>query len=699
MRKKKTERHLKELKPYLVLGGVVLILAILAGIGGYYTITGLVVYDNFVFVNMTFNASANISLSNVPALFGLNGIANGNVRVHINNELVLDSLLLLNESFRDYCLGNCSGAGDINITIEVINGSLYLEGLNSRIRMVNNIPAWNSEISEFTVMVGGNLAIDLNDYFSDSDNDSLTYLATSSTMFEITITGSSMTIKAGNESTSEDITLIATDMKDSLRKTIRIKSDFIDAAEQEVLNSPVELEREVVEGLEFADEINVILPVRNKLIGMIPKEDEFTISGYDYSRIENYSQLNVVAAKITRSGLEKLKKNRDVIGIFTDKKLNISLSEALATIKAAEASKLSSGNVGVCVLDTGVNGNYSFGYNFVNESNNTADDNGHGSIVAAILKESAPGAFVIPVKVCNERGECQSSDVLQGLNYCLENKAVYNISVISGSFGDNGEYTNLNCPSDFGDSFDVLDLNGITSVFAAGNDAYRNGINFPACDINVIAVGASDKRDGIAVFTNLVSGLLLAPGENLNVSGTIVSGTSFSVPLVAAGAAMLKEINSSLNTATIRSTFFSTGKRIANYSRVDLLAALQNISPPAMEIGRYCTPEGNCLVQSEKDTLYPCYINSTIIVCPALDDEGIKTYRQSLGQAEREVFLKDGVPLRNTLQSQITINSFDRRTNTTNSTVINGDYYLDPAVEYRIDLMPSAPLYVEIGFG
>ncbi len=693
-------RRLKELKPYLIFGAVVLVLAVLAGIGGYYTITGLVVYDNFVFINATYNSSTNISLTNVPASFGLNGIANGNVKVYANNELVLDSSLLLNESFTDYCLGNCSSSGEINLTIEIINGSLYLEGLNSRIKAVNNIPNWSSNIERFTVMINSNLTIDLNDYFSDFDNDTLTYLATASTKFEITISGSLMTIKPiSNESSGEDITLIATDMRDSLRKTVRIQSDFIDAIEQEVANSPVSLEREVVEGLEFSDEVRIIIPVRNKQIGLTPKEDEFAISGYDYSELENYSQLNVMAVKITRSGLEKLKKNKDVLGIFTDKKLNISISDALAIIKAPEASQLSSGNVGVCLLDTGVNGNFSFGYNFVNKSANVSDDNGHGTLVATILKETAPNVNIIPVKVCNEKGECLSSNVLAGLNYCLENKALYNISAVSGSFGDHGEYTNLNCPSDFGDTFDVLDLNNIASVFAAGNDAYRNGVNFPACDINVIAAGASDKRDGIALFSNLVDSLLLAPGENLNVSGQLVSGTSFSTAFVAGGAAMLKSLNNSLNTAAIKATFFTTGKQIGNYTRIDLLASLQNISPPATEISRYCTSDGNCLVQSEKDLLYPCYINESIIICPALNDDGIKAFRRSLSGNERDIFLKDGIPLRNINQSQITINSFDAGNNITNSTTINGGYYLDPLLSYWINIEPAKPLYVEIGFG
>ncbi len=678
------------LKPYLLLGAIAFILIISLSIGGYYGITGLFFYDNFVWINQTFNSSANLTV-NAPLSFGLNGnLLEGTARIYLANSTILNSSLLTNSSFSDYCLEGCAG-GEIVLSIEIENGTLYLEGLNSRAE--NNAPVWNSKINEFIVMINGQLTIDLNDYFSD--NETLTYLTTSSDNFNISVIGSTMAITpVSNESVSEVITIIASDMKSTARKEIMIKSAFIDLIEQEVANSPVLLEKEVVESLELQDDVMVIIPGTKKIDLIKREEGEFGISAYDYSSMVNYSELNVIAVRVTRSGLDKLKKNKEINGIYAEKRFNISLEEALLLVKAAEAGRIADGNgVGICLLDTGINGANLTGYNFVEGNDNITDENGHGTLIAAILREAAPSAKIIAAKVCNKDGTCLSSDVLEGLNYCLANKAFYNISVVSGSFGDGKSHTVENCPSDFGDSFDVLDRNGVVNVFASGNDGYSNGVNYPACDLNVIAVSSSDKQDKTAAFSNLLPKVLLAPGENLNVSGSLVSGTSFSVPFVSGGAAMLKEVNNSLNTASVYSTFYNTGVRIENYSRIDLEAALKNITFVSFEFERYCDDKGNCLVQSLRDRLYPCYMNGSLIICPALNADEEARHRRSLTKEDRKVLMENGILLKNPKKSELRI-SFENTTIMTS----NETYYLNPAIEYRIETDLAKPLYVEIGF-
>lgn len=684
----------KLLKPHSLLIGLIILLIPLLFIGGYYSLTGLVVYD--IYVNQTFNESTNLSLSNVPLSFGLNGkILEGAARIYLANDTILDSSLLTNSTFSDYCLGSCVG-GSIELRIEIENGTLYLEGLNDKV--MDETPFWDSILEEFVVAVDGVLVVDLNDHFTDNESTELVYLTTSSSYFNISITGSIMTIvPIGNSSVSENITIIVSDMKNTLRKEIRVRSDFIDDVRQEVLNSPIVLDDEVVSGLEVSPEISVIVPSTLKEFGLIEKpSDEFIVGmEYDYSSGRNLSKLNIMSMKITRSGLEKLKKNKMIKGVFLDKEFDVAVSDGLRLINAVEASRISTGGVGVCLLDTGVNFENLTGYNFVDDNLNISDDNGHGTLAASVVKATAPDASIIAVKVCNANGKCLASDVLEGLNYCLEEKVRLNISVVSGSFGDKGEYTSESCPSDFGDTFDILDKTGIVSIFSAGNERYRDGVNFPACDPAVIGVGGSDKRDGIALFSNLVNGLLLAPGQDLNISGVTVNGTSFSTAFVSGGAAMLKDVNESLNTASVYTTLFESGKRIGNYSRIDLLKALENITYKEVFFIRHCDSNGNCLVQSERDLLYPCYLNESVIVCPALADD--KDYRKSLSKEQQDIYLNNGVPVRNHYASDLLITIIDNNLSYTEVNS-NATFYLNPEFSYNISIDLGKQLQLEIGF-
>ncbi len=685
------------LKPHSLLIGLIILLIPLLFIGGYYSLTGLVVYD--IYVNQTFNESTNLSLRNAPQSFGLNGkILGGAARIYLANSTILDSSLLPNSTFTDYCLGGCAGGAGLTLYIEVENGSIYLEGLSDAGQ--DEAPFWDSVPEEFVVAVGGVLIVDLDNYFTDNENTGLVYLATSSSHFNISITGSIMTVvPAGNKSASENITIMVSDMKNTLRKEMRIRSDFIDSVRQEALNSPVALDEAVISRLEVSPEVSVIVPSAFKELGLVEKpSEEFSVGmEYDYSSGRNLSKLNMMSMKITRSGLEKLKKNKRIEGVFLDKEFDLAVMDGLALINAVEASKISTGRVGVCLLDTGVNWNAT-GYNFVDDNSNISDGNGHGTLVGKVLKATAPDASIIAVKVCNAKGKCLGSDVLEGLNYCLEEKVQMNISVISGSFGDRGEYTPENCPSDFGDTFDVLDSAGIASVFAAGNDFYRNGVNFPACDPAVIGVGASDKRGGIALFSNLDSGLLLAPGENLNISGEVASGTSFSAGFVSGGVAMLKGINSSLNTPSVYLALFESGTRIGNYSRINLAEALKNITHKEVFFVRQCDDSGNCLVQSEMDLLYPCLINGSAIICPALDSRQEAELRTGLNAEDRKTLSENGVPLKNKELSELRIIINDS-VNMTSVTTGNETYYMNPAFAYRIELDLAKKAYLKIGFG
>ncbi len=260
-------------------------------------------------------------------------------------------------------------------------------------------PEWTAKLDKLSIAVGGNLTIDLNDYFTS--NTELTYLVTAANEdFDVEIIWSKLIIESLiNESSKGFITIVASDMENSVRKELIIESEFIDKVEQEVLNSPVKLDKEVVESLEVAGEVEILVTLEDKTDLTKDLKLEEDLEDYDYSKFNDYSGFNVVSMKITRQGLDKLKKNKNIIGIFENEQFVINIQNSIPLIKADKVhnENITGYSKGVCVLDTGVDLDHPKlsdsivgGYDFVNNDAIPEDDNNHGTHVAGIIKATAP---------------------------------------------------------------------------------------------------------------------------------------------------------------------------------------------------------------------------------------------------------------------------------------------------------------------
>ena len=177
--------------------------------------------------------------------------------------------------------------------------------------------------------------------------------------------------------------------------------------------------------------------------------------------------------------------------------------------------------IGVAVIDSGINPNgdlyTNMGVNrqvadirFNSDYNQSPSDGyGHGTHVASIIggdgSESsgkyigvAPMVNIINVKVSNDDGSAMMKDVVQGLQWVLENKDKYNIRVVNISLNSAVAESYNTSPLDA--AVEILWFNGIVVVVSAGNKG-SGTIYPPANDPFVITVGAVDDK-GTAAITD-----------------------------------------------------------------------------------------------------------------------------------------------------------------------------------------------------
>jgi hypothetical protein len=237
----------------------------------------------------------------------------------------------------------------------------------------------------------------------------------------------------------------------------------------------------------------------------------------------------------------------------------------LPKISAPSAWNVTTGstNVILAVVDSGADlahsdlaGRFLPGYNFVNNSSDPTDDNGHGTAVSGTAAATGNNGIgvaglawncrILPVKVTDSTGSATYSAVAQGIIYAADHGA----RVINLSLGGPSASATLQSAVDYAWS------KGVVIIAAAGN----NGNNLPsypgACN-HVIAVSALQSNDTLPSWSSYGSYVSLsAPGVGIWTSctnNTYVSwsGTSFSSPIVAGVATLVASVNPTLSNTQI----------------------------------------------------------------------------------------------------------------------------------------------------
>ncbi|HLD79059.1 MAG: hypothetical protein A2822_04440 [Candidatus Staskawiczbacteria bacterium RIFCSPHIGHO2_01_FULL_41_41] len=313
--------------------------------------------------------------------------------------------------------------------------------------------------------------------------------------------------------------------------------------------------------------------------------------------LHSYTLLeNVVAVEVPVTALNGLLLNPNVVGVEFDAEVQASgkpapsqpaqkLPWGVDRVDADLANNTGAG-VTVCVVDTGIDkdhpdlqGNIVGGRNFVAkgatvDSTKWDDDNGHGSHVAGTIAAVdntigvvgvAPSASLLAAKVLNRQGSGYLSDVIAGIDYCVQSGA----KVVSMSLGTSSDIQSMH------DAVDAAYASGVLLVAAAGND-YGGAVSYPAAYDSVVAVSATDSADNLASFSNVGPQVeLAAPGVSIlsTYKGggyATLSGTSMATPHVSGVAALAWEANPLLTNAEVRALLQSTADDLGAVGKDDL---------------------------------------------------------------------------------------------------------------------------------
>jgi subtilisin family serine protease len=247
------------------------------------------------------------------------------------------------------------------------------------------------------------------------------------------------------------------------------------------------------------------------------------------------------------------------------------------------------------------------------------DDHGHGTWVSGHVmsqgvdgpKGAAPDADLVAVKVLDEdNGFCCASDITAAFDWIADQHP--DAAVVNASLGTNALFGS-ECSTDetwlipMAAAVAEVAANGTLMAASSGNDESVGGIGAPSCIGDIMAVGATYKEDivgtvscstpqpspgvdEVTCFSNVSDEVeILAPGAFMETTalggGTAsgLAGTSFSAPLVAGCAALVKAARPDATAAEIRADLLDSPVRVqdprvgAFFPRLDCLAAVESI--------------------------------------------------------------------------------------------------------------------------
>ena len=257
----------------------------------------------------------------------------------------------------------------------------------------------------------------------------------------------------------------------------------------------------------------------------------------------SFSSMQLNSKVQLSAALKKLDADPSVVAVDEVQKVNafvdptyLSSQWGLTAINALSINLTTSGaGIKVAVIDTGVDasnpdlnnsGQVLTGVEFltnaayhdcavaVGAGDGKSDLNGHGTHVAGIIsgrgvgiRGVTPAVTILPVRVLNQFGTGNSTDVACGIKWATDNGA----KVINMSLGSTAQSASVTAAVAYAIS------NNVTVIAASGNNAATtNAANYPAGDTGVIGVGATNPDGTWASFSTFGSSVdVSAPGVGI----------------------------------------------------------------------------------------------------------------------------------------------------------------------------------------
>lgn len=328
---------------------------------------------------------------------------------------------------------------------------------------------------------------------------------------------------------------------------------------------------------------------------------------------KDFPLIHAFCTDVNAKNLQALLQRPEIKKIWLDGKMRAVLDIASPTVGSPplwEEGKTGKGIV-IAVLDTGIynhpdlRGRIVGFKDFVHNKETPYDDNGHGTHVSGCAAASgeasggryrgpAPEAELVGVKVLDKLGSGRMSGIIQGVQWCIDNKERYQVRILNLSLGSEAYLPYNEDP--VCQAVEKAWERGLVVCAAAGNNGPEPGtVISPGIQPDIITVGAVDDRgtltphdDTIASFSSrspstqgLAKPDLVAPGVNIiapRSPGSFTdkqqkksrveqwyasfSGTSMATPICAGLIAQLLELKGDLTPQEIKTLLINTARAL-----------------------------------------------------------------------------------------------------------------------------------------
>lgn len=352
------------------------------------------------------------------------------------------------------------------------------------------------------------------------------------------------------------------------------------------------------------------------------EQEKFNFTQQFLKNNKNIKKLNIINSYSTNLSVNDLKtiSQHDLVKkIYLDREVRALLDVAVPATSCDKVwqRNYTGKNITIAILDTGIHPHPDFlnprnrilAFKDLTEAKKSKayDDNGHGTHCAgaaagngyaSLGKYKAPAydSKIVAVKILDKMGSGKASQVIQGLQWCLQNNKKYNIRIVSLSIGYKAEGSYQEDPVCL--AVEKLWTRGMIICAAAGNDGPEGStINSPGIHPDIITIGASNDQhtpnlsdDIVADFSSrgpTIDGFnkpdLLIPGTDIisaRVKGSFLdfmsidsivdknyislSGTSMATPICAGIVAQLLEAYPQLTPAEVKQCLLNSCVKLNN---------------------------------------------------------------------------------------------------------------------------------------